>query len=338
MIKTRKNGLLLTLAAFSLATISAALLFMIAPHRPAKADEEEQAPYTLTYTLNDDEQSYTVSGYTGYPVDVVIPSTYNDLPVTKIGIKLFMGCNHIESIVIPDSVTDIGSGAFYTCDNLRSVTMSNNITEIAASTFSECHSLTSIIIPEGVTQICGSAFYACRSLTSITIPEGVTAIRRCAFYNCSSLENVIIPTSVDTLGELAFWGCSGLTELTIPNNAIVILDDHCLPTTLTTLYVPASAVDDYKNIYSAYASIITAIPDNTGEPQTNEPTEPASNDETDPLPNVTESKFDFGEWLHNAGEDISAWLGDNVGIATTGSTVLIVAAVIIAVMLLKKRR
>lgn len=302
------------------------------------SQEEPETDYTLTYTLNADGLSYTVSGYTGMPVNVSVPSMYNDLPVTKIGINLFRGCNHIESIIIPDSVIEIGSAAFYTCDNLRSVTMSNNVTEIGPSAFSECHSLTSIVIPEGVTVIMQSSFYGCRSLTSIIIPEGVTNIRKCAFYNCSGLTSVTIPTSITSISELAFWNCSGLTELTIPNNAIIILDDHCLPTTLTTLYVPASAVDDYKNIYSAYASIITAIPDNTGEPQTNEPTEPASNDETDPLPNVTESKFDFGEWLHNAGEDVSAWLGDNVGIATTGSTVLIIGAVIIAVILLRKRR
>ena len=75
--------------------------------------------------------------------------------------------------------------------------------------------------------------------------------------------------------------------------------------------------------------------ENTSETPTDEPSE---SENITTMPNVTEYKFDFGEWLKNAGEDVSAWLGDNVGIATTGSTVLIVAAVIIAVMLLKKRR
>ncbi len=48
--------------------------------------------------------------------------------------------------------------------------------------------------------------------------------------------------------------------------------------------------------------------------------------------------FDLGDWLKNAGNDVSAWLGDNVGISITGGTVLIIGAVIIFLVFRRRRR
>lgn len=68
---------------------------------------------SLTYTLNDDGVSYSVSGIGSCTdTNVVIPSTYNDLPVTAISNNAFWGCSGLTSITIPNSVTSIGSYAF----------------------------------------------------------------------------------------------------------------------------------------------------------------------------------------------------------------------------------
>ncbi|MBR0190296.1 MAG: hypothetical protein IJQ23_07950 [Clostridia bacterium] len=61
-------------------------------------------------------------------------------------------------------------------------------------------------------------------------------------------------------------------------------------------------------------------------------------EQINPLPNETENKFDLSEWLHNAGENVSVWLGENVGISVTGGTVLIVGAVIIFLTFRRRRR
>ena len=62
--------------------------------------------------------------------------------------------------------------------------------------------------------------------------------------------------------------------------------------------------------------------------------------ETNGDDNISEENkpFDLSEWLHNAGEDVSAWLGDNVGISVKGGTVLIVGAVIIILAFRRRRR
>ena len=66
------------------------------------------------------------------------------------------------------------------------------------------------------------------------------------------------------------------------------------------------------------------------EPEQDEPSSEPSTDEKKP--------FDLGAWLTQAGDDVSEWIGENIGIATSGSTVLIVGAVIIVIVIARRRR
>ena len=101
---------------------------------------------------------------------LVIPSTYNGLPVTAIGDGAFRDCTSLISITIPDSVTQIGAYAFDTCS-----------------------SLTSITIPDSVTSIGSNAFFQCAVLSNITIPDSVTSIGQYAFRGCSGLNKINLP-------------------------------------------------------------------------------------------------------------------------------------------------
>ena len=59
--------------------------------------------------------------------DIVIPSTYNGLPVTSIGYKAFINRKSLASIGIPDSVTSIGDWAFYLCTSLTSINFEGTV-------------------------------------------------------------------------------------------------------------------------------------------------------------------------------------------------------------------
>ena len=109
-------------------------------------------------------------------VDIVIPDTYNGLPVTEIGARAFYECVYIESVKIPNSVTSIGDRAFYNCSSLTSVVIGDSVTSIGHQVFCGCSSLTSVVIPNSVTSISSEAFSSCDSLTSIEIPDSVTSI------------------------------------------------------------------------------------------------------------------------------------------------------------------
>ncbi len=66
----------------------------------------------LIYKLNEDGKSYTVTGESDVSVSrIVIPDTYNGLPVTKI-YGSFFECENLEEIVVGNNVENTGEGTF----------------------------------------------------------------------------------------------------------------------------------------------------------------------------------------------------------------------------------
>jgi len=100
------------------------------------------------------------------PNQVVIPATYNGLPITR-----------------------IKKNAFKNCTNITSVTIGSNINTIGESAFSDCTNLTSIILPSGITSIYGYAFWNCTKLTSVT-------------FNCINSGGMLFINIYTFLGDL----------------------------------------------------------------------------------------------------------------------------------------
>ena len=97
----------------------------------------------LKFTLNNDGLSYSVTGIgTCTDTDVVIPDTYEGLPVTSIGNGAFTQCTSLTNVVIPDSVTNIDRWAFSYCTNLESIVIPDSVTSIGDYAFFNCTSLT----------------------------------------------------------------------------------------------------------------------------------------------------------------------------------------------------
>lgn len=264
MIKTEKNGLFLTLAAFMLALISAVLLFTVAPKRPAKADEE---------------------------ISNIICVFEISAPNTETGLNSVF----YSSIDWGDGTVNDMASHTYVSAGTYTVIISGFQNSIPSDAFSFNTEIKSAVLPSSITHICTGAFDECSNFTSIVI-----------------------------------------YAITPP-----ILDSFALPRNIEEILVPASSVDAYKAAegFSSFADIISAIPEE--EPETpDEPTEP--NETTEPENSETNNEgkkpFDFGEWIYNAGENVSTWISDNVGVATTGSTVLIVGAIIIIVLIFRRRR
>src|SRR5215469_4957883 len=112
-----------------------------------------RAQFTLTLNNN----SYTITGYTGSSSIVVIPAATNGHPVTAIGVGAFENNSVIDTVTVPDSVTNIEASAF---DNssLTTITTGNGVTAIGNDAFNSS-SLTDITIGSGVTTIGNDAFY-----------------------------------------------------------------------------------------------------------------------------------------------------------------------------------
>ena len=259
----------------------------------------EEIPFI--FELNEEETGYIVTDYIGdrfgESQSVIIPETYNGLPVTEIGYEAFYGKQDIVSISIPRTITRIEWGAFADCTGLTSVNISDlaawcrisfdesnplsyaqnlyldnelvtdlvipdGVTNIGHSAFAGCTSFTSVTIPNSVTSIGDGAFSGCGLLESVTIPSSVTSIGSWAFSHCASLESITIPSSVTSIGNSAFAHCTGLTNITIPEGVTSIGDEafsDC--SSLTNIIIPDSVTSIGSYAFSGCSSLTkVAIP------------------------------------------------------------------------------
>jgi BspA type Leucine rich repeat region (6 copies) len=83
--------------------------------------------------------------FTGSNVNVTIPSSINNLPVTAIGQSAFTGdYMNLGSIIIPGSVTSIGEDAFTSCTYLTNALIGGGVTNIGAYAFQDDRAMTNI--------------------------------------------------------------------------------------------------------------------------------------------------------------------------------------------------
>ncbi len=173
-------------------------------------DSSNESETKLSYSLNYDGTAYFVSGIeVGANKSIVIPSTYEGLPVIFISDRAFYNCSSLVNVTIPNSITSIGGNAFYGCTSLESITLPNSIKAIGYGAFVDCTNLSSVIIPDGVTRIETHTFKGCTKLTSVTIPTSVTEIGSYAFENCYRLVEIINKSELNIVAGASDYGNIG---------------------------------------------------------------------------------------------------------------------------------
>lgn len=155
---------------------------------------------------------YAVTGIgTCQDARIVVPATYNGLPVKSVAADAFKSKNSFYEIVLPASVTSIGARAFAYCKGLKTIAIPDGVEYLEIETFAECTALETVKLPSQLLQIMERCFVNCRSLKQIELPKKIIKIREFAFCDCRALKEIALPSSLNEIQQFAFYDCTSLS-------------------------------------------------------------------------------------------------------------------------------
>ena len=180
----------------------------------ALVDEYGDYMFLFTYTsLLDGTYAVSLGTNKGFTGELIIPSTYGGISVTRI--NQISNNTGITAVQIPEGVSSIAGNAFEGCTALKTINFPSTVATIGASAFEDCTDLEAIEL-SGVEAIGASAFKDCVSLSSIDFGNRIQSIGVDSFKGCTSVTEINVPSSVTSIAMGAFNGCSGLQSITLP--------------------------------------------------------------------------------------------------------------------------
>lgn len=203
----------------------------VQPPKPDQPQDISDATSGLKYKLTGN--SYSVVGIlsTNTRTDVVVPETYNGLPVDTIGYNAFEGATKIKTLTLGENVTSVGDFAFKGCTALRTINL-NKVNSIGNGAFRGCKSLQFVTVSEGNEHyfVEHNVLYNKNKTTLVlyptsnyefdnfSIPKSVDTIRGGAFEGEDlQLEIVLIGANVKEVSYNAFIDCKNLKIYYIPD-------------------------------------------------------------------------------------------------------------------------
>lgn len=183
----------------------------------------------------------------GKDVNVIIPSTKDDVKITKIDVRDGVDFNNgdypAKTIIIPKTIKVITQRSFSFLSNLEAFYVDPNsqyfksidgVLYDKSGTLLLCYprgkTEETFAIPEGVKVILEGAFKGNTHLKEVIIPDTVTTISEYAFSGLTRLKEINIPNSVINIEKGAFNDCIAATNINIGENVVSIGDEafvHC---------------------------------------------------------------------------------------------------------------
>ncbi|GEM_PF-3352429 len=132
---------------------------------------ESDTPTKATYKYGISGNEAVLKKVISNEKDLVLPSTFEGKPLTRILEGALEGLTKLESVTIPENVREIGANAFHSCTNLINVSLPSTLRKIGNYAFTNVPYIESIVLPEGLEEIGSAVFSLCGSLTNISIPS-----------------------------------------------------------------------------------------------------------------------------------------------------------------------
>ncbi len=196
--------------------------------------------------------------------DVVIPSEVHGYPVTSIQYDAFYLCPYITSITFPDSLTALDMRIFGGSDHLEKVIIPDSIIDLGEKPFSVCQALKEIVISED-----NPVFHSedgvlfdknketlikypdAKESKGYTVPGTVKTIHEGAFNRAGNLEMVALPKGVTTIESGNFLYCSNIKRLYLPRSLKLAELTFRVMHELTDVYYGGSK-DEWEKLFSDY--------------------------------------------------------------------------------------
>ena len=216
---------------------------------------EEILPSTspFTFVLSSDGKSYSVSGYEpedGYQgEDIVIPETFNDLPVNLLSLSITKSVpteDHVR-VIVPKSITRFSEVRVYFSDNLEEYQNFNNPIDILykgtledflnierVNVMSSKYPHYLYIFDEGISDFV--------YVNKVVLPEGLEEINTHQF-DSFQFEELVCPSSLKTIGALAFSFNFTLRKVNLNEGLITINGGAFNNTGIEEITIPGTVID-----------------------------------------------------------------------------------------------
>lgn len=198
--------------------------------------EELKENNNFEYVITNEE--VTILNYINSSNDVEIPSTIDNLKVTKIGEYAFDN-SEITSLKLNENLQEIGDYAFRS-NLIITLTMPNTLKIIGKYAFSYCFNLEVLNLNEGLEKIDNAAFSSDENIKKIILPKTLTTLSDYAFQNCYYIEEVYIPSNVTYVGEYTFYAMHGT----------IYLEKDSVPSTWAANWNPSGAKVVFNHPYN----------------------------------------------------------------------------------------
>lgn len=212
--------------------------------------------------------SVTIEGCTNL-VSVRIPLDPDHVLKSDLGIK---NCG-LTSLIIPEGYTTINATPTITsCNALASISFPSTLTTLGNTSngvITNCPALEILDFSgTSLSSVGQRAFRGCTGLKKVIFPDTLTEITTTqTFRECSSIETVEFGTNFTCLTSSAStWYNAGSVAKKLVFRGGTPPTEFCFPSSIAKIYVPASAVETYKQntLFATYSDKIESIENYTG--------------------------------------------------------------------------
>ena len=194
-----------------------ALLSILLTVMPISSFANEPVSVVRNYTDESkfvfDENTNTITKFTGDETEVIIPEKIKGVEVKAIGKMAFKG-KKIKSVTLNEGLEVIGNGAFAGITTLEKINFPSTLKQIDDMAFVKT-SLKELQLNEGLQVIGKRAFSNCSSLQKINLPNSLTKISDNAFEKCKVSNDILFGENLGHVGHKVFSGNKGTINISI---------------------------------------------------------------------------------------------------------------------------